>query len=323
MGPVRVAFIGAGRLAGSVHYPSVAENPHARLVAVCDLDEDRLRETADRYNVPASYTGYREMLDREAVDAVYVIMPPMSLHGIVMDCLAAGKHVFTEKPPGMTTEETRRWAEAAARGGLKTLVGFNRRYCPAVEAAKAAVLERGQPSMAMGEFHKDMLRSGPYWNMSILRTDVSHAVDTLRDFCGEAVQVSAHVDRHFVAEGWENSYTLYNALIRFENGASGILTANRTSGNRYERFELHGREVSAYVRAPERAEIWRAGEGETLLTGEQLTGSREARVTYGYKAETDHFIRCILEGSLPRTCFQDALKTMELVDRIEAGGDEG
>jgi virulence factor len=321
MKSVRVGFIGAGRLANSVHYPSVAENPSATLVAVCDLDEARLRETADRFAVPHCCTRYPEMLERDLVDAVYVVMPPKPLHPIVMDCLAAGKHVFTEKPPGMTTAETRQWAEEASRRGLKTCVGFNRRYSAVVQAAKAAVQERSEPSMAMAEFHKDMLATGPYWDMSILRTDISHVVDTLRALCGEAAHVAAHADHHYLREGWENSYNLYNALIRFESGASGLLSANRTSGNRYERLEYHGRGVSAYVRAPDRAEIWRSGEGETVVTGEQLTGSAEGRVTYGYKAETDHFIECIRSDRLPDTCFQDALKTMELVDRIEAGGD--
>src|SRR5436853_469844 len=79
---------------------------------------------------------------------------------------------------------------------------------------KAAVLERGQHSMAMAEFHKDMLRTGPYWDMSILRTDIIHVVDALRDMGGDVVEVAAHVDHHYVTEGWENSFNLFNALLR-------------------------------------------------------------------------------------------------------------
>jgi virulence factor len=321
MESVRVAFIGAGDLAGKMHYPSVAECPHAALVAICDVDELRADAAAARFGAARTYTRYEEMLDREEIDAVYVVMPPHGLHPIVMDCLRAGKHVFTEKPPGRTTEETRLWAAEAERSGLKTCVGFNRRYSAVVEAARAAVLERGEPSMAMGEFHKDMLRSGPYWDLSILRTDIVHAVDTLRNLCGDVERVDAHVAHHYTREGWENSYNLYNALLRFRGGASGLLSGNRTAGSRYERFELHGREISAYIRAPDHAEIWRAGEGQTVVRGEELTGSTEPRVTYGYKAETEHFMACIRDGRLPRTCFQDAVRTMELVDRIEAGGD--
>ncbi len=319
MDPVRVAFIGCGSLANSVHYPSVAEAEAANLVAVCDLNEERLERTGAKFGVPARYTDYRRMLEKEPIDAVYVIMPAEPLPPIVLDCLAAGKHVFTEKPPGLRTEETAAWAEAAARAGVKSCVGFNRRYSAVYLAAKAAVLERGAPSMAMAEFHKDMLASGPYWGVSILRTDIIHVVDTLRDMGGDVAEVHAHAEHHYVREGWERSFNLFNALLRFESGASGLLSANRTAGNRYERFELHGREVSTYTRAPDRTEIWRAGQGEEVLTGEGLTGSRDPRITYGYRDETLHFLACIQEDRLPRTHFGDAVRTMELVDRIEAG----
>src|SRR5947209_5282328 len=104
MDRVRIGFIGAGGLANHVHYPSLAEDSRVVLAAVCDLDEARLARTADRYKVAARYTDYHQMLAQETLDAVYVIMPPMPLHPIVMDCLGDGKHVFTEKPPGLRTE---------------------------------------------------------------------------------------------------------------------------------------------------------------------------------------------------------------------------
>src|SRR5438309_803297 len=318
MKQVRVGFIGAGGMANHVHYPSVAEDPRAELAAICDLDEAKLNRTAEKYGVAARYTDYRRMLEREPLDAVCVIMPPMPLHPIVMDCLAAGKHVLTEKPPGLRTEETRAWAAAAEQRGVKTMVAFNRRYSAVLEAAKRAVQETGRPSMAMAEFHKDMASEGPYYGVSILRTDIIHVVDALRDLCGDAKEVTAHVDHQCLQ--WKGSYNLFNALIRFENGASGILSAHRTSGNRYERFEYHGRDISTYVRAPEQAEIYRHGRPVELITGEGLTGSKDSRLTYGYKAENAHFVDCILEDRLPRTHFGDAVKTMELVDRIEACG---
>ena len=55
------------------------------------------------------------MLEREDLDAVYVVMPPHLLHDIVVDCLQAGKHVFIEKPPGVSTYETEAFAWYAER----------------------------------------------------------------------------------------------------------------------------------------------------------------------------------------------------------------
>src|SRR6266487_3920670 len=93
MDKVRVGFIGAGGLANHYHYPSVAEDPRVELAAICDLDEAKLNRTADKYGVAARYTNHQQMLERASLNAVYVIMPPMPLHPLVMDCLAASKHV--------------------------------------------------------------------------------------------------------------------------------------------------------------------------------------------------------------------------------------
>ena len=101
------------------------------------------------------------------------------------------------------------------------------------------------------------------------------------------------------------------------------MLASRTAGSRYERFELHGKGVSAYIRAPELAEIHRQKEGVETVTGEQLTGSINPRITYGYLDENRHFIACILNDQTPLTNFTDAAKTMELVERIEAFGGMG
>lgn len=314
---IRVGFVGAGSFANAMHYPSLAEMDDVHICAVCDLDPARLSAAADRYGVPHRYTDYQRMLDEQPLDAVYVVMPPMGLKPIVLDCLSAGKPVFVEKPPGMTTQDTREMAEAARRAGVFGMVGFNRRFADVVVRAREMVLQEGPSKLALAEFHKNMLGERPYYEMSILRTDIIHAVDTLRFFCGEAVEVHAVQDA--VWTDWRNSYS---ALIRFEGGATGLLAAYRAAGGRYERFELHGRGISAYIRAPESAEVHVDGRDAPEVLRPQ---SPDPRLSYGYKAESRHFIDCVRHGKQPLTSFDDAVRTMELVDLIEedAGSSEG
>src|SRR5688572_21571735 len=59
---VRVAMIGAGGMANNVHYPSLASFADVEIAAICDLDEQRLQTTADKYNVQGRYTNYRKMV---------------------------------------------------------------------------------------------------------------------------------------------------------------------------------------------------------------------------------------------------------------------
>ncbi|HEX9015242.1 MAG TPA: Gfo/Idh/MocA family oxidoreductase [Chloroflexota bacterium] len=313
---VRVAFIGCGSLANRMHYPSLAEMDDVELVACCDLDEAKLGTTAERFGIPRRFTDYNRMLREVDCEAVYAIMPSLEpFPNIVVECIGAGKHVFLEKPPGVTLAACERMAEAAAARGVKTMVGFNRRFAPVVEESRRRVAESGGVSQMMAEFHKDMLTTGPYWGVSILTTDVIHVVDLLRHVCGEPVEVASFPEKRFA--DWTN---VYSALVAFDSGATGILSANRAAGSRYERFEIHGRGISAYVRAPEEARVWREGQREPeVLRGEVLAASADPRRSYGYFAESRHFVDCILADRRPLTDLSDALKTMQLVAAIESG----
>jgi len=132
MDRVRLGLIGAGGMANGVHYPSLAEMPDVEMVALCDLIPHKLAKTADRFGIQKRYTDYRAMLDAEQVDAVYVLMPPHQLFEPVIDAIERTKHVFIEKPPAITSDQTRQMAAAAERAGVKTMVAFNRRFIPLI-----------------------------------------------------------------------------------------------------------------------------------------------------------------------------------------------
>ena len=311
---VKVGFIGAGGMSNRVHYPSLAEFEDVEIAAVCDIDESKLDARAEEYNIRESFTDYPKMLKEVDLDVVYIVMPPMGLKDIVLDCLGVGKHVFVEKPPGVITAETKEMADSAK--GLKTMVGFNRRFGPVMRETKKIVEERGKVCQIVSEFHKNMLQTGPYYEMSIARTDIIHVVDVLRWACGEVKEIKSYVHQFYA--DWNNSF---NAVMEFENGSVGILSGNRATGARYERFEMHGNGIGAYVRAPHKAEIWIDGQPEpTILEEKVLTGSDDMRITYGYRDENRIFIDCIKEDKTPPCSFDDAVKTMELVDLIENGG---
>jgi len=315
---MNIAFIGAGSLANVMHYPSVAAFEDVTIAAICDLDRERLNTTADKYDVKCRYTDYHHMLDEVALDAVYVIMPPVFLKSIVLDCLAAGKHVFMEKPPGVSVAEAQEMAAVARKNNCLAMVAFNRRFAKVIVEAKKLVDARGPINQCMVEFHKYHLHEAKwdYYGVGMFETDVIHVVDLLRHFCGEVTEVDAYV------QTWHSDQeNVFNALVQFESGATGVLTANRASGFRHERFELHGHGIGAYIRAPEAAEIYTDNQAKPItLNGAELTGSEKPYLTYGFSDESRHFIDCIKSGSQPLTNLDDAAKSRQLVDRILTAG---
>ncbi len=331
MQAIRVGFVGAGQFANLFHYPSLARLDGVEVVAVADLDAELRDAAAERWGIASRYGDYREMLEREELDAVYVIMRPGPLMPIVLEVLAAGKAVFTEKPCGTETAQTRRMAgaAAAARGGrgVVTMVGCNRRYAAVLREAERRVRERGEISGALAEFHKPM--QGDMFGMSVLHADAMHVIDPLRAWLGEAESVKSASYSPYTGGEWHASRQVYAAMLGFAGGVTALFTANRRSGTRIERYELHGNGITCIVEPPERLTVWTEGDKEpTVITGAELAGAGDMLATYGYLEENRVFIRAVrarrdgdVDADTP-TSFADNAKTMSLCDRIEASGAE-
>ena len=329
MDKIKIGFIGAGRLANHVHYPSLTEIKEAEIIAICDINRNRLKETADKYQIEERFTDYKLMLKKVKLDAVYAIMPPISLKPnidplpkIVINCLKEGKHVFIEKPPGVTSKETEKMAKVAVENECKTMVAFNRRFIPVMREAKRIVEERGEITHCTATFHKNMLGQPLAWGrIDYLTADVIHAVDLLRWMGGEAEKVISHIGRFH-----SNHTNSYNALILFKKGCIGHLNSAYSAGGRYHAVEMHARGISAYVNIPQEADGQEAlilKDGKSYMEAEKirnidLTRSRAFYKCYGFLQESQHFINCIIRDEKPETNFTDALKTMRLLERIKA-----
>ncbi|MBD3291824.1 MAG: hypothetical protein GF393_02805 [Armatimonadia bacterium] len=316
MARVQVGFIGAGNRANASHYPSVADlSDLAEMVAICDLDEAKLNVTADRWGIGARFTDLYEMLDAVELDAVYCIAPPTVLAPMVLPCLEAGKHVFSEKPLGASYEDARAMADLAESRGCRTMVAFNRRFAPINLHCMETIDERGGPTQVIVEYHKTCAEKVPYEDLTMMVYDISHAVDATRWWLGEPEAVHATVRR-----AWQDEDNVFNALMTYPGNAVGILTANRDSGTRYERVEVHAHGLMCSVFAPDYAEVWVDGAKEPeVITGEELARTDDVRVTYGFLAESRHFLESIRDGVQPQPSFADAAQTMKLCEQLEDG----
>jgi predicted dehydrogenase len=320
MRKARIAFIGAGSHANAVHYPSIASIQEAEVIAICDINPSRLHTTSEKYGIKNRYLDYGKMLEKEELDAVYVIMPPHQLYDIAVDCLDLGLNLFIEKPPGVSVHQTRSLAWHAAKHGCRTMVGFNRRFIPLMRLCKGLVEERGPINQCVSAFYKNIpSEEPPYYRgaVDVLTSDVIHAVDTLRWMGGgEVRRVYGSVRRIF--KDYDNSF---NALVCFEGGAVGFLMSNWVAGSRIHTFEMHGKGISAFVNPNKEALIYADNKPEPKIisTYEAAGGSKDFFVYYGFYQENKHFIDCILRDEEPETCFKDAVKTMELIDLIYKG----
>jgi threonine dehydrogenase-like Zn-dependent dehydrogenase len=147
-GKLRLGVIGAGAFFRGVHLPAIEKHGGITISALASRTGLSIRDLAAKYNVPRVTTDPEDILQDPDIDAV-LIATRHNLHApLAISAARAGKHVFVEKPMGLTTEECDRVAAAVQENGVLLAVGFNRRFSPHARTMKA-VLDRARGPKAV------------------------------------------------------------------------------------------------------------------------------------------------------------------------------
>lgn len=315
---VKVAMIGAGGRAQSVHYPSLRDMKDVKMVAVCEMNEARMNQAAQKYDIPGQYTNYVEMIEKEKPDVVYAIMPPHHVFDLAANIMDMGVNIVIEKPPAVTTEQAKQMALMAKKNKVITGVTFQRRFAPVIRTAKEICEKQGPVHSAASYFYKNEVGGRALYKgaMEKLMCDGIHAVDTLRYLCGGEVEAVASDVRRMDAT-FRNMHT---ALVRFSSGATGVLQNCYMMGRRIFSVEVHSTGVSVFGDPEEGGQVFADGKVEPVreLDPWALSKSQEPHVAFGAYGINRHFIDCVKSGKQPETNFEDASKSMALVDAIYA-----
>jgi predicted dehydrogenase len=129
-GRVRVALIGCGQIADA-HLQELRRTPAASVVAVCDQHTELAQQAAARFGVGLAFDDAAQMLDAVQPDVVHVTTPPPSHRSLVLQCLAAGAHVYVEKPFTVDAAEAEMVVAAAESRRLLVCVGHDQLFDPA------------------------------------------------------------------------------------------------------------------------------------------------------------------------------------------------
>lgn len=127
---IKIGIIGAGKIVRVRHLPETMMNPHAEVVAICDVVEARAKEMAQEYDCKA-YFDYRQLILDPEIDAVIVAATNTTHAEMTIAALKAGKHVLCEKPMATTLEEARNMLDAAKASGKQLMIAHNQRLEPA------------------------------------------------------------------------------------------------------------------------------------------------------------------------------------------------
>ncbi|HKJ00920.1 MAG TPA: Gfo/Idh/MocA family oxidoreductase [Longimicrobiales bacterium] len=137
---LRWGVLGTANIGRAAVNPAIQASRNGALLAVASRDEERAGAFARAAGIPRSYGSYESLLDDPDIDAVYVPLPNSLHREWVLRAAAAGKHILCEKPLGLTEEECREMADAAAGVGVTLMEAFMYRFHPRM----ARVVEMAQ-----------------------------------------------------------------------------------------------------------------------------------------------------------------------------------
>ena len=305
----------------------------SKLVAVMSRSESTSKRIAQKYGVNRYYTREQDFLNDSEVDAVYVATPNY-LHAEQSIAAADyGKHVLCEKPLALSIEGCEDIIAACKRNDVRLQVGFMMRFHACHREALKIIRQRmiGQPVMGrtqltcwypeiLGAWRQDLKLGG---GGSLMDMGI-HCIDLLRMLLGEVEEVSAFTDATIFDYPVEDTSIV---TLKFDSEAYGIVDSffNIPDAAAQNRLEIYGTKGCILADGT----IGQASVGKLkVYTQEEERGydAAQKRKTTDmkirevaptpiniYKAEIEHFTKCIREDTEPINSGREAVKDQKIV----------
>jgi myo-inositol 2-dehydrogenase/D-chiro-inositol 1-dehydrogenase len=332
MDKIRIGSVGLGRL-GLQHAVNIAGRVRrAELAALCDLDETKLTEAAERLGVARRFTRFEDMIASKDIDAV-VLASPSALHTQqIAAALAAGKHVFCEKPLGVTVAECKEAEKAVeARPDLVFMLGFMRRFDESYRyaRAKAASGEIGKPvlfrsySQDPEKFIAGAIAFAPHSGGQFLDMAV-HDIDLARWFTGfepETVYAigGCYAHSEFAASGDGDNVS---CLMKFKNDCMVFLFAGRTAPHGYNvETEIIGTKGILRIASVPQKNLVEILDSHGVRR--ECSEDFLERFDAAYVNEVQEFVNCIIGGRKPEVTVYDGTRVSEIAFACKSAFETG
>jgi UDP-N-acetylglucosamine 3-dehydrogenase len=311
---LRVAVVGLGGI-GKTHTTYYAQHESAELVALCDIDAERVDPVAEAQGVEAYHDVY-EMLSSEEIDAVSVATagPENGGHHYepTMKCLEAGKHVLVEKPISNDIVQAREMVRAAKEKNLLLGVNLNHRFTPAAERARQ-LQEEGLLGdvlfVNMDLWINNPNESSPWFHLRALHP---HSIDVMRYFGGPIKRVQAFMHKGPDRSIWSNA----SVNVQFESGAVGHLTGSYDASafHPIERCEVAGGDGRFVIEnVYQRLEFFPRKSPEKLVVDNPIMGG-VASFNETFRNRIFRFVEQVEKGSPLDASGEEGLAAQEVIE---------
>jgi predicted dehydrogenase len=292
----------------------------ADLAWICDTSADRLQALARRYPAARATTDFADVLDDESVEAVVVATPVPTHYELARSALAAGKHVFVEKPPAMRAAEMEELVRLAEDRARVLMPGHLLLYHPGVRKLKELV--------DSGDLGDVLCVYGNRQNLGTIRTNENalwslgvHDLSVILNLIGEEPEEAWAHGNAFLTPGVEDVVFCY---LRFPSGKIAHLHLSWLDPHKMRKLTVVGRDkmavfddmelerkITVYEKAPEQPAHtygeWRTRTGD--IFSPKIANDEPLRL------EVQHFLRLVREGS-DGTEARDGLVVVRALERL-------
>ncbi len=245
---LKIAIVGMGNI-GNTHARCYQQNPHTKIVAVCDIIKEKADRAAQEYGAQAFYS-VREMLDSGIeIDAASMCTKGEENGGDhfvpTMELLEAGIPTLGEKPISNRVPEARKMVKLAQEKNIPYAINLNHRFTPAAVRAREWLEQGrlGQLNMInMTMWINNPVETSPWFHIRALHP---HSLDVMRYYAGDYAKAQCFFRKGAGRKIWSN----LQANLLFKNGVLGHLTGSYDAGGSYglERLELVGSEARVVI----------------------------------------------------------------------------
>lgn len=337
---VKAAIVGMG--IGRPNGRAIDKNPRAQVVALCDLDENRMKDFAKELSGEVKfYTDYKKMCKDKGIDAVFVGTPNQWHVPIALEAVKRDKHVMVTKPLADSEKAAKKLVHAAEKAGVVNMMSLSTRF-----ADNCRYLGKLERDGYFGEIYyaraRSIRRSGiPAWNLGFIQKgggafrDMGvHVLDAVWWLMGmpKPVSVSGVAGAKFGPRGlgyWDFStppketYKQYAAddyaggLIRFENGV-GLQVESFWASHQPEDFqiELFGTEAGAKLNPVTLYET-------KFNSPENVTVNLPRSQGDAWDTIANHFVECILDGKECQAPLRHGFIVQQMMEAVLKSAENG
>ncbi len=304
-GKLKVGVVGVGFI-GSLHAQHFAANTHVDLVAVADIDTERVKSVAAHFGCQA-YTEPEQLLEK--IDAVSIAVPSVSHRNMGEVFLSRGIPTLMEKPLAVNVADAESLVKLANRCDAKLLVGHQERFNSAIMGIAHRVDEpKFIEANRMGKF------AGRASDVDVITDLMIHDIDLVLAMIRAPVHSVSALGASVITEHVD----IANARLEFTNGAVANVTASRVSEQKVRKFQIYLEEqmleldlLDQSILVEKRA-IEQDGKIGLNVTREKI----ETVPTITLKNEIDHFVDIVRNGGEPFVSGEDALSALRVAQMV-------